>query len=318
MFNDIQYVPLNHLDKSAMLPIMKEEARMWRTDFGWDYSTIQQILLSLIQKKMLPGYAALIDGTWPVGYIYFLAGRTKGSIGALYTTSTTPPDKAREIDDGLVELTVACLQNSSDIRRVETQVFPFHGRNYERIFNKYGFNHYPRRYLVRNIDATVAEKEPVATTKIIPWDSALIGRAAAMTTASYRNHPDYEILDDYRTQSNCENYLRGLVTNPGCGVFLPDASFMCLDERENPRGYVICSRLSNERAQIPQITTHPAWQGRGLGDALMSRCLRQLHAMNFNSLSLVVTEENARAGEWYRRMGFHPHRKFGAFIWNRS
>jgi ribosomal protein S18 acetylase RimI-like enzyme len=138
-----------------------------------------------------------------------------------------------------------------------------------------------------------------------------------MTAESYRNHPDYEILQDYHTPANCENYLRGLVTNPGCGVFLPDASFMCLDGHGTPCGYVICSRISDGRALIPQIATHPAWQGRGLGAALISRCTRNLQAMNFHSTSLMVTKGNSRAFEWYRRMGFQPHREFDAFIWNR-
>ncbi|MDR0310767.1 MAG: GNAT family N-acetyltransferase [Acidobacteriota bacterium] len=313
--SDIQYAPINHLDESAMLPLMKEERQMWLADLDWDYSAIQQILLPLIGQKMLPGYAAFTGGRQPSGYIYFLANREKGSIGALYTM---PADNAQKAAEGLVELAIACLQDSGGIRRVEAQIFPFHGQNYERIFSKYGFRHYPRVYLVRNIDAGIAEKEPASPAKIIPWDSTLISRAAGMTTACYREHIDYEILEDYHTPENCENYLRGLVTNPGCGVFLPDASFICLDGQENICGYVICSRISDRRALIPQIAAHPAWQGRGLGAALMNRCLRRLRSMNFRSISLVVTSENSRACEWYQRMGFQPHREFGAFTWNRS
>ena len=316
--SDIQYIPISHLGESVLFPLMKEEARMWLTDLGWDYSLVQQVLLSFIREKILPGYAAFTGGDKrPAGYIFFLFNQVKGSIGALYTTPTTTPDKAQETADGLVELAIAYFQGSSNIRRIETQIFPFHGQNYERIFGKYGFCHYPRIYLVRNIGADNTEKEPAAPTKIIPWDSALIGRAAAMTAESYRNHPDYEILEDYHTPTNCENYLRGLVTNPGCGVFLPDASFMCLDGHGTICGYAICSRISDGRAMLPQIAAHPAWQGRGLGAALMNRCLGRLQAMNFHSISLVVTKENSRASEWYRRMGFQPCREFGAFIWNR-
>jgi len=315
----IQYVPMNQLDESAILPLMEEEARMWLTDFGWDYFNIQQILLSYIRKKMLPGYAAFTDDGQPVGYTYFFVNHAKGGIGALYTTLKTTPDKAQEIADSLLELSIACLQDSNGIHRIEAQIFPFHGRNYERIFGKYGFRHYPRIYLVRNVEAGFMEKEPAeAHLKIIPWDSDLISCAAATTTACYLKQPDYEIFEDYHTQSNCENYLRGLLANPGCGVFLPDASFMCLDGHGNPRGYVICSRISDGCALIPQIVTHPAWQGRGLGAALMNLCLWKLQVMNFHSLSLVVTVENSRACEWYRRIGFQPRREFGAFIWNRG
>ena len=316
--SNIQYVPISYLDESAIIPLMEEEKRIWLTDLGWDYSAIQQVLLSFIRKKMLPGYVALADGKQSVGYIYFLANKDKGSIGALYTTQTDKADKAQNVADDLLELAIACFQDSGGIRHIEAQIFPFHGRNFERIFNKYGFRHYPRRYLFRNIDTDVTEKEPAAPVKIIPWDSTLISRAAGMTAACYREHIDYEILEDYHTPENCENYLGGLVANPGCGIFLPDVSFICLDGQENICGYVICSRISDVGALIPQIATHPAWQGRGLGTMLMNRCLQRLRAMNFRSLSLVVTAENPRACEWYRRMGFQPRREFGAFTWNRS
>ena len=316
--SDIEYVPLTYLNESSLLPLMEEEAGTWLSDLDWDYSAIQRVLLPFIRRNTLPGYAALDGNNRPIGYVFFLADRSKGSIGALYTTPLNPPDKAQEIDDMLVELAIACLHDSGDIRRIEAQLFPFHGRNFGRIFGTHGFICHPRHYLVRTIDANITEKEPEAPAIIVHWDSELIGQAAAMTIACYRNHPDYEILEDYGTPSNCENYLHGLIANPGCGVFLPKASFMCLDGHGNLLGYVICSRISNGHAMIPQIASHPAWQGRGLGNAMMSHCLSQLRAMAFNSVSLVVTEKNSRAIEWYRKNEFHLRKEFSAFTWNRS
>jgi len=181
----VRYVPITRLAESVMLPIMKEEARMWLTDLCWDYSGVQRILFSFIREKLLPGYAAVIDGDRLAGYVYFLANQARGSIGACYTMPSTPPDKAQKIADGLVELAISCLQDSSDISRIETQMFPFHGQNFERIFGKYGFQHYPRLYLVKDIDDEIKEKEPAPPVKIVPWDSALIGPAAAMTASGY-------------------------------------------------------------------------------------------------------------------------------------
>jgi len=197
-------------------------------------------------------------------------------------------------------------------------MFPFHGLDFAQVFDKYGFRCYPRLYLVRDIGGEVTEPDVAAPVKIIPWDSTLIGSVAIMTAAGYRDHPDYEIFEDYHTPANCKNYLRGLVTNPGCGIVLPEASFMCLDGDGLPRGFIICARISDGCAMISQIVTHPAWQGRGLGGALMSRCLRQLQTMNFRSLSIIVTKDNSRACEWYLRAGFQPRREFNAYIWNRG
>ena len=68
---------------------------------------------------------------------------------------------------------------------------------------------------------------------------------------------------------------------------------------------------------IPQIAVHPARQHAGLGNALMERTLDRLRAAGFRSASLTVTERNTRALEWYRRLGFLPRMRFGAYVWQR-
>ncbi len=310
---DLKYLPISHLDESLLLPLMEEEEKVWMGDLGWDYSPIRQILVSFVKQKLLPGYAA-VNEKEAVGYIYFLVNQAKGIIGALYASKTSYSQEAVE---ELLSLTISCLKDSQNIKRVEAQIMPFHNINLTATFTKFGFNYYPRYYLDLDLDATKKSAEFTSVEKIIPWDSAYLERAAEMTLLSYRNQTDAEICEDYRTKPGCESYLRSLVENPGCGIFMPEASFMGLDSQGSPCGFLICCRISSGAAMIPQIAVHPSHQGRGLGNVLMNHTLEHLRAMDFRSVSLTVTKKNRRAFDWYQRLGFKIRKEFGAYVWER-
>jgi ribosomal protein S18 acetylase RimI-like enzyme len=199
---------------------------------------------------------------------------------------------------------------------VEAQIMPFNRRDLTEGFTRHAFRHWARQYLERALTAGDGSHPP-APAKIIPWDAARLEDTGGVTLAAYREQADAEICADYGTRAGCEAYVRSLVGNPGCGIFMPAASFMALDGTGSPCGYIVCSRISARRAMIPQIAIHPACQGSGLGRALMARTLARLYHAGFESVSLTVTERNARAFDWYRRLGFLPRKGFGAYVWQR-
>jgi ribosomal protein S18 acetylase RimI-like enzyme len=311
---DLKYIPISHLDGNLILPLMEEEEKVWMSDLGWDYSSIRQILISFMRQKLLPGYIAIEGEKEPIGYTYFLVHQSKGIIGSLYVSKT---GRSQEAVEELLSLAIACLKDSQSIKRVEAQIMPFHNLNLTATFTQHGFSYYPRYYLDLDLDASPKQIALAAFEKMIPWDSAYLERAAEMIMASYCNQTDAELCEDYQTKAGCESYLRSLVENPGCGIFMPEASFMALDAQNAPCGLVICCRISNGAGIIPQIAVHPAYQGRNLGNALMFRSFEQLRARGFRTVSLTVTKKNRRAFEWYQRLGFKIRKEFGAYVWNR-
>jgi len=292
---------------------MQEEEKAWMSDLSWDYSPIGQILTSFIRQKLLPGYAA-VDGNQAIGYTYFLVNQTKGIIGALYVAKSDYSQKAVE---ELLSLAISSLKDSQNIKRVEAQIMPFNHLNLTATFTQHGFNYYPRYYLDLDLTNYRKKNEFSVLEKIIPWSASHLERAAEMSMNSYRNQTDAEICEDYRTRAGCESYLRSLVENPGCGVFMPETSFMALDGKGAPCGFLICSRISSGAGMIPQIAVHPSCQGMGVGNALMNRSFEQLKVMGFRSVSLTVTKKNRRAFEWYQRLGFKVRKDFGAYVWQR-
>jgi ribosomal protein S18 acetylase RimI-like enzyme len=311
---DLKYLPISYLEDALLFPLMEEEEQAWMSDLGWDYSPIRQILISLAKQKLLPGYVALNE-KGPVGYTYFLVNQSKGIIGALYASRMSHSQEAVE---ELLSLTIARLKELQNIQRIEAQIMPFHDVNLTATFTQHGFCFFPRYYLDLDLSTQPKKTELTSAEQITPWKPAFLERAAEMTAISYRNQTDAEICEDYRTQMGCEIYLRSLVENPGCGIFMPEASFMVFDGQGSVCGFVICCRISRGAGMIPQIAVHPSYQGRGLGNALIHHALEKLKAMGFHSVSLTVTKKNRRAFDWYQRLGFRIRKEFGAYVWERQ
>jgi ribosomal protein S18 acetylase RimI-like enzyme len=308
---DLRYLPISYVDENLLLPLMQEEEKSWMSDLCWDYSPVRQILISFIKQKLLPGYVA-VNNEEAIGYTYFLVNQTKGIIGALYASRTS---QSQEAVEELLTLTISSLKESKTVQRVEAQIMPFNNLNLTATFIQQGFTYYPRYFLdldIRNYRKTGAAHPPDT---VIPWSSAYIEQAAEMSLYSYRNQTDAEICEDYCTKRGCESYLRSLVDNPGCGIFMPETSFMALDKQGFPIGFLICSRISREAAMVPQIAVHPLHQGKGIGNVLMNLSFEQLKARGFRNVSLTVTKKNRRAFEWYQRLGFKIRKEFGAFVW---
>jgi ribosomal protein S18 acetylase RimI-like enzyme len=311
--SDLKYLPISHLDEAILLPLMEEEEKAWLSDLGWDYSPIRQILVSFVRQKLLPGYVA-VNAKKAIGYIYFLVNQAKGIIGAIYLSKS---DYSQEAVEQLLSLTISCLKDSPNIQRVEAQIMPFNNLSLTAAFTQHGFGYYPRYYLEMNLHTAAKKTESSSAEKILPWDPSYLERAAELTLISYQNQTDAEICEDYCTRAGCQNYLRSLVENPGCGIFMPEASFISLNQQGTLCGFVICCRISGAIGMIPQIAVHPSCQGRGLGNRLINSSIEALRARDFHSLSLTVTKKNRRAYDWYQRLGFKIRKEFGAYVWNR-
>jgi ribosomal protein S18 acetylase RimI-like enzyme len=314
---ELKYFPISRLDEtflSTLLePLMEEEEKAWMSDLGWDYGTIRQILASFIKKKQLPGYVSL-NSQKAIGYSYFLINRMRGIIGALYACNT---DQSQDAVEQLLSLAISSLKDLPNVRRIESQIIPFHNLSISNTFAKHGFSCFSRYYLDLNLNDIAANSGLYSSYIILPWRTGDLESAAEMTAISYRNQIDAEICEDYRTKPGCRNYLRSLLQNPGCGFYMPKASFIALDKDGLLSGFLISSRISERMAMIPQIAVHPSHQGRGLGNRLIHRSLKELKSSGFHSVSLMVSRENRRAFHWYQKLGFRIRKEFGAYVWDR-
>ncbi len=309
---DVELKPLSQVDLGLMTRFMDDEEQAWLHELDWDYSPIRRILRSFLDERMLPGFFAGNGGKIS-GYTYFLIARGKGMVGTVYAN----PPNAQTTADQVLSCAIENLKSLRGLRRIEAQIIPLGSLALTPVFSRHGFCCFLRHYM--ELDLT-AELQPPADhpAEIVPWSSRHLKPAAAVAFRSYKDGIDAAICEDYLTEATCEGYLRSLSENPGCGIFLPDCSFVGLDRGGIPRGFILTSRLSRTAAMIPQIAIHPSFQSRGLGTALMRLALHRLAGAGFMTARLTVTHDNKRAYQWYTRLGFRMRRDFDAYVWQRQ
>ena len=305
--------PITQADPRLITALMEEEEKAWASELDWDYSPIRRILSNFIDRRILPGYVAL-SGSCALGYTYFLIQKDRTVIGALYAIGPS----AQGVADSLLSHALRSLVDSRGIRRIEAQIIPLNGIDPTPAFLRHGFQNYLREYL--ELDLSSSRQQPVSgmVARIVPWSDDSLSHAAQVAFRCYRREVDAAICEDYNSADGCQNYLRSLVEHPGCGVFLPEASFLCLDSREEPCGFILASRISAGSAMIPQISINPSHQGLGIGSQLIARALERMRGLGFEKARLTVTRRNRRAFDWYVRLGFVSRRSFSAYVWLRS
>jgi len=63
------------------------------------------------------------------------------------------------------------------------------------------------------------------------WHERYFEPCAKLIYLAYANHVDGDINDQYRTRNGALKFLKNIILLPGCGQFLPHASFVCIIQR---------------------------------------------------------------------------------------
>jgi ribosomal protein S18 acetylase RimI-like enzyme len=309
-------VDLHHLATADFTPLLDEEVAAWNNVFDWDMHDAAILVHRHIETKSLSGFA-LLEGTQPVGYTYYVRDGRKGLIGDLFVMagSRTP-----ERENALLEAALEALWRSPGTDRVEAQPLLFdHSRLPRQTQRRMPFAEwlqvYPREYLEfpAGAEYRLAAREGLGVT-ITPWTEARQDDSARLVAAAYRGHVDSDINDQYRSPAGARRFLSNIVQYPGCGTFFAPASYMAADDR-TLCGISLASLVAERTGHITQICVAPSHRGRGVGYELLRRSLLAFAEHGCDRVSLTVTAANQEALRLYRQMGFALRRQFAAYVW---
>jgi ribosomal protein S18 acetylase RimI-like enzyme len=312
----LEIIDLRHFSSADLRPLLEDEVAAWARLLAWDYSGSAEMILRYMDAKILPGYAAIERGSI-FGYSFFVYEQSKGVIGDLFVRDGGRTPNRHEVEERLLTHVIETLQQSPGIHRVEAQLLAHETGEVARPFLQQGFSRHPRVFMTMDIRKP-APGSPAAKPEfeIRPWSEQEYQAAAAVITAAYRGHVDAEINDQYRTLSGSLRFLNNIVRFPGCGTFDPQASFLVFQRRSHTlAGLILCSQVRPDVGHITQICVLPEYRSTGLGETLMAATAKNLRDRRFHSISLTVTEANARAITLYKRIGFDSIRVFDAFVW---
>ncbi len=322
MPSPIRIVDLRQATSRQLEPLFTEEQQHWLDELHWDYRPSIQLISRFIDAKSLAGYAALANGE-PAGYGFYVLEESKGLIGGLYVSPRFPQ---LETAKSLLAEILGTIRATPRLERIEAQVMTF-GAPLDPAFVSQRFRLYTRQFMYLPLTEGPAgdgdrNDQPPHAKPVLPglridrWDDRYFEPCARLIQLAYANHIDSEINDQYRSESGALKFLKNIIVLPGCGQFLPDASFVVRPlNSERLVGAVLTSSVSFGVGHTTQICVMPGYQGQGLGLRMMAAAVQASRARKFHALSLTVTSENSKAVRLYEQLGFRTLKRFAAAVW---
>ncbi len=327
----MQIVDLRQIPSRLLDALFEEEQQRWLEELHWDYRPSVQLIRKFIEAKSLAGFAVLDRsngagggaGTAALGrgaaaprvagYGFYVVEESKGLIGDLFVSGHYPKQPvARQI----LEEMLATLRAVPHLGRIESQLIPF-GMVLDETLAELGFRLHPRQFMMLPLARAQFQAAPVTSgLRIEPWDDRHFEACAQLIFQAYDGHVDSEINDQYHSEPGAMKFLKNIIILPGCGTFLPEASFVVRPiASDRLVAVVLASSVSHGVGHTTQICILPGYRGHGLGLRLMEASIRALVSLRFHALSLTVTSANEKAVRLYERLGFNTLKTFAAAIW---
>lgn len=139
----------------------------------------------------------------------------------------------------------------------------------------------------------------------VPWSDNLLAKHAEVKHKSFRNELDAELFPTFSQYESCLRLMDSIASRSG---FVPDATCMIafgthtriLDYCANIQGI----KVKVDVGAIQNVAVMPGYRRRGLGFALVAKCLRGFKRNGTDQVTLEVTAENGVAVRLYQRLGF--------------
>ncbi|MDW8130415.1 MAG: GNAT family N-acetyltransferase [Bryobacterales bacterium] len=306
-------VQLARIRASALEDLLEEETYAWRRALEWDFLPTANLVRRYVELESLAGFA-LLEGERAVGYTYFVAEERKGLVGDLYVMQAFRHSGG---EARLLAAALDALRANRQVRRIESQLMLLDDALDRPLPASEHLRRFERQLMVTEA-APARRLAPRAGTGVAfqLWDDRFQGEAAEVIAQAYRGHVDGEVNDQYRSAAGARRFLHNIIQYPGCGRFLPQASWVAL-ERLGDRlcGLCLTSMVAGDVGHITQVCVVPEVRGRGVGYELLRRSLVSLGEAGARKISLTVTVVNRRAVALYEAMGFLPRRRFAALVW---
>jgi len=295
-------------------PLLLEEASHWREELHWDYRSALELIKRFLDAHALAGSVA-VEHDVAIGYAFYVLEDYKGLIGGLYVS---PKQEQESIGRRLLEEMLFNMRALPQMQRIEAQLMPF-GGPVDQALRDQGFQLHARKFMLLNLqgqDDRVAGGN--SGLRLDRWNDRFFEPCAKLIYLAYANHIDGDINDQYHSRHGALKFLKNIIHLPGCGQFLPGASFVLRHPgSDDLAGAVLTSEVAAGVGHTTQLCVQPGFQGHGLGRLLMHASEDALRGMHYKELSLTVTAENRTAVQLYERLGFHTIKTFTAGVWPR-
>lgn len=305
---------LNQVPSKAYLALMKEENESWQNILRWDYAPTQDFLRNYITMGMVPGVVA-VDDDQAVGYVYVVLDAPRAILGNFFVASEY---QGQGLEDQMFSTLIQWLQSMPEIIRVEAQLISFSDYSPDAVFEKYGFERFPRSFMSLPMTHWPAGETNPDDENLRVYSEVILPKIADVVYDSYIGGIDAYFSSSFSDRDRCHEFIKNLIRRNGCGTFLPGMTTIMMSSRTNVNGVTIATRLAPGSGHLPQISVLRTHHGTGIGSLLVKTALNRFKEKKYEVVSLTVTKQNRNAFEWYQRLGFDEVLQFNAYLWKKE
>ncbi|HAX43594.1 MAG TPA: hypothetical protein DCY80_13690 [Solibacterales bacterium] len=302
---------LREIEPAGLEEVLTEATLAWERRLHWDFRGTADLIRNYVAMQALEGLA-LVERGRVTGYCYWVEEGPKTLLGDLFVREGF---RDREREDLLLGGMVKVVRRR--VRRVEAQLMQMECRAAALLREGPRPLVFPRLFMMRPCAGGEMESRRGGWMELEfgTWSMRWMEAAARLIAEVYAGHVDSEINDQYRTVGGSARFVQNIVQYPGCGEFVPRASFVARDGQGMMAGLTLATRVAARTGHIAQICVRGEWRGSGLAYEMLRRTVAGLREAGVEEVSLTVTEENERAVALYERSGFHPIHRFEALVW---
>lgn len=301
---DLATVPPHALDR-----LWHYEAQWWQETFLWGIAASLEALRRVVERRGVPGQVVYV-GTQAVGYVYYVVTGTLGTLSGLVVL---PEWNTPVVGEALLNAALRALRQHR-VTRLESSCMSMASTPLIPVFEGAGFQTYWREFLRLELRQAFLPESRNAQVQIVPWQEQGMYQDAMVMELAYDNTVDVDLNTLYRSSAGCQSVLDNLVHQGSCGRLVAEACGRAR-VRGDVAGFVLVTEISPRQGHLAQVAVSPAYQGQGIGRALLRYCLAQLASLQFHTLSLIVSRANTRALRLYRAMGMNEVLAFPVFVW---
>jgi len=269
--------------------LLEAEAAVWQRELAWDVTGAWRVIEPARAAGHLPGFIAR-DGRSVAGWTSFLLHQDCLQVMALLGR-----------DGQVIRQLIEAILGSPEAARASSVIFCIRGASpvLGDALVEHGLRVEPYRYLAA----------PLGSQSDIPsgfrsWNHDEESMAA-LCARGYADSIDVRAFAPGGTAAEWREYVSGLLSGPGCGVFQAAWSPVAPGSPDGTlAGAAVVTQIAPEVAHLAQMVIDPDREGRGLGRRIVEAAMRAAASGGCRMMTLLVARSNARASRLYERLGF--------------
>lgn len=289
--------------------VIDDYIRSGAVAWGEDLAAAVAPLRGALRQGRLDGWVACQDAQG-LGLVVCLERAATGRISFVHLLSDYPQEDlvARLVGHVVVRL------REAGCRHIASHASPAaHLEAIRQAFLGLGFTALERMIMSVALDGDLPGCPLPPAYELSAWEDHYLERVAQLFYDANRDAVDARIYPQFRTLDETLRMVEA-IRDGGAGPFVEEASGIVL------HGRMLCGAIMLVCPEPGQgfvviVAIAPAYQGRGVGRALLARTLAAARKAGIQTVELTVTEGNLAAVSLYRRLGFSDRRRMTAYVW---